>query len=259
MIPCYVINLDRSPERMNNIRRYFEPMTSLRLIRVPAIDLTSDSLSESEREGYLRHYHPFRFRLCIGQGATQGEIGCFLSHQKALRLFLDSDKPFAAIFEDDICPKPYLAEILEEVIASSAYWDIVRLGMNRPQLAIHFRELHHGIKLATCLKGFAFAGGYLVNRSAAEFILKELTEIDVPWDLKIFRGWKKMREASLIPGAYELDELSLQSTLGNRKKKLSLPISLFWWTCRFYRIYARIVRTCVQLQRVWERRRVVND
>jgi len=256
MIPCYVINLDRSPDRMVNIRRYFEPMPNLRLIRVSAIDLALDSLPKEEREEYLRHYHPFRFRFCMGRKATVGEIGCFLSHLKALRQFLASGEPYGAIFEDDIRPKPNLTEILEEVIAHSEHWDLIRLGMNRPNPIVPFETLYDGTKLVTCLKGFSITGGYLVNRRAAEFILKKLTEIDVPWDLKLHRGWREMREASLIPGAYELDETALQSTLGNRKKFLSLPVSLFWWSSRFYRVWVRIIRLSVQLQRVRERKRI---
>ena len=40
----------------------------------------------------------------MGRGLQPGEVGCYLSHKKAIEQFLSTDAPYAIVFEDDAIP-----------------------------------------------------------------------------------------------------------------------------------------------------------
>ncbi|MDF1777801.1 MAG: glycosyltransferase family 25 protein [Rhizobiaceae bacterium] len=89
---CYLINLDRSPERYN---WFLESTAKLNLdiIRVVAIDGNRLPASEiaslqSLRSGYF--------------DVAKGEIGCFLSHRNVWQFISDGDEEWSFVAEDDI-------------------------------------------------------------------------------------------------------------------------------------------------------------
>src|SRR5690606_3854414 len=84
----YLINLDRATERLEMMENEFNRI-QLPFIRISAVDAKNlDKESFQVKNRYDRDLLP-------------GEIGCFLSHVKTLKTFLDSDKDFAVIIEDD--------------------------------------------------------------------------------------------------------------------------------------------------------------
>ncbi len=249
MIYCFVINLDRSPERWERISRFFGAFPEIILVRVPAIDVSRDKDAVSPD-----NYSPYLFRLLNGRNATDGEIGCYLSHLKALKMFLETDAEYAVVCEDDIRPESCFAEIIQEAVKPPQIWNLLRLGQCRKKNSVEITELSRGIHLKICVKGFAYSGAELFDRKAAEFCLQRLAKIKVPWDLAIHRGWNEIREASLLPGIYVLDETSKESTLGNRKGKTSL-FSPFWQTAQLYKIFSRCIRYSIQKKRICELKR----
>ena len=40
----------------------------------------------------------------MGRSIQKGEVGCFLSHKKALEKFLTTEAKYAVVFEDDAVP-----------------------------------------------------------------------------------------------------------------------------------------------------------
>lgn len=86
----YVINLDRSVERLHQISLELKREAIL-FERVPAVDgrsLSADAQHEIDAGNFER-------------GLTSGEVGCALSHVAALRRFLETDRKFVLILEDD--------------------------------------------------------------------------------------------------------------------------------------------------------------
>ena len=89
---CFVINLDRSPERY---RWFLESTAKLNLdiIRVVAVDgsrLPAGEIArlQSLRSGFF--------------DVAKGEIGCFLSHRNVWQLVSDGDDEWGFVAEDDI-------------------------------------------------------------------------------------------------------------------------------------------------------------
>lgn len=93
---CYLVNLDRAPDRLEVSRRVFAE-AGLPFERVAAVD--GAKLSPAERRAACP---PFRFYLANAHRVLPGEIGCVLSHRKCWRMIQDSGEPLAAVFEDDV-------------------------------------------------------------------------------------------------------------------------------------------------------------
>ena len=91
----YVINLDRDAERMASIRANLETL-GLPFERLPAV--VGKEVPDWEKLVDLPAY-AWRNRLDTPRA---GEVGCYLSHLKAMETFLRTDAPWCVILEDDV-------------------------------------------------------------------------------------------------------------------------------------------------------------
>lgn len=178
---AYIINLDRTPERWEHMSKTFRQV-EIPAVRIPAIDGRELVLPRSDFNGK-------KFQRCHGRNINIFEIACYLSHLKALQLFLESSDQFAMICEDDLFVKPDCKEVVEAALAQASFWNILRLtGLRKGRffrvkqlLEPYFLTLHFGR-----LKG---AGAYLIDRKAASILVKELLPMWLPWDHAIDREW----------------------------------------------------------------------
>src|SRR5258708_8543358 len=90
----YIINLDATSDRWSFIKTAFAK-TQITLCRVPAIDGNTLRLPHKD-------YSESRYRWFHGRETNTLEIGCYLSHVKALETFLSTDEEFAIISEYDL-------------------------------------------------------------------------------------------------------------------------------------------------------------
>jgi len=91
-VRLYVINLERSPDRLAHLRQQFAKF-GLDFTRIEAVDAWH--LSAAQRQDV-------QSRNIWTQELTGGEIACFLSHAKALEKFIADNLPYGVIFEDDV-------------------------------------------------------------------------------------------------------------------------------------------------------------
>ncbi|WP_062227510.1 glycosyltransferase family 25 protein [Aureimonas frigidaquae] len=179
----YVINLDRSGDRLAAIRADAE-RAGIDLIRVPAVD--GRAAGEAERAALLDEAG---FRRDHGKRPQPGEYGCYASHLRVFETFLASDADIAVIFEDDAAPTPDFAS-LRDAILSVDDWDLVKLVNYRMPRLVPQRSLPGGLKLGRA--AFGPTGGsaaYMVNRTAAERLLRSLRPMTLPYDVALERGW----------------------------------------------------------------------
>jgi len=125
---CYLINLDRSPERLEIMHARLTEL-GIEYQRIPGVD--GRALDEAEFRQYTRenrYYKPL----------NRGEVGCYLSHNKALQYFLDSGTPYALILEDDGEFAADLCNIIQHAITLREttqnpllHWDLLKLTQRR--------------------------------------------------------------------------------------------------------------------------------
>lgn len=177
----YIINLDRAPERWEHMSQTFTE-AEIPIVRVPAIDgnqLTFPCVDFDEK----------KFRRFHGRGVNIFEVACYLSHLKAMKLFLESDDEFAMICEDDLFLKTGCKDVIEQALSASSLWNILRMTGLREGKSYRVQQLTPHCFLMLHLSRLKGAGAYLIDRKAASVFVKELIPMWLPWDHAVDREW----------------------------------------------------------------------
>ena len=213
----YVINLDRDVERMASIRANLEAL-GLPFERLSAV--MGKDVPEWEKLVDLPTY-AWRNRLDIPRA---GEVGCYLSHLKAMETFLRSDAPWCVVLEDDVEVLPSCMTVLRSLTEKDD-WDLVKLFNFHSGMPVKKRELVGGHRLVAHLTRTTSSAAYVVNRRAAETLLKSMRPISEQVDHALDRPWETgLRTRGIRPMPVVLAPVAhTTSTIGYQDKKQGRP------------------------------------
>ncbi|MDR3199501.1 MAG: glycosyltransferase family 25 protein [Planctomycetaceae bacterium] len=186
---CYIINLDISVERWNVIERC-EELRKLNVIRVSAVNGAEIELPHPD-------FSAWKYFWFCGRKPTRGEIGCYFSHIKAIKIFLESQKAYCIIGEDDFEPVSGFTEIIEAALEYGNTWDILRFFNTRRPFP--YADLGGGYKLASPLRPGSMTTAYMINRKAAEKILSRCVPMWKPFDSILFSDVPFLKESVVYP------------------------------------------------------------
>ena len=178
---AYVINLAKATDRMAHMRSELNRV-QIDFTRIEAV--LGDELSEP-----INDFDERRFNQLTGKHRNKREIGCYFSHIKALKSFLETSAEHALILEDDIHLPDTLPALLGEAIKHSAHWDLLRLTSSRKGDFINIAQLDDAHQLAYNAKVLKNTGAYLINRNAAERCIKYLLPLRLRYDVALDREW----------------------------------------------------------------------
>lgn len=180
---AYLINLDKSVDRLAVASGQLN-REGISFARIPAVngnDLPADD----------PHYDLPAMRRKFGRELLPGEIGCSMSHLKALNEFLDSGTDYAVIFEDDaVLPAGFrqkLSAIIEWIESEGIEMAVANLATT-PRWAFspmkvvdrhEFGRAHYFPLISACL---------LWTRKGATSYLNDNPRITAPVDNQI-RQW----------------------------------------------------------------------
>lgn len=257
MLDCYIINLDRAVERWSRVQASAAAHHDfLRVVRVAAVEgrTLSDEKNSSQKNS-LHFCSAWQFRMKMGKRVNPREVGCYLSHLKALQMFVDSGAEVALICEDDVTFGEETASVISAALAHRATWDLLRVHGARASSSISYQCLLKDFHLCTTLTGFIYATAYLVHQEAARKLLSLLEPMTLPYDMALFSGRWLIREASIIPSPLTFSEDAANSCI-DHAREFRLPLwHPFRLTAIAYRFYARLVRYRVCSERVKERQK----
>jgi glycosyl transferase family 25 len=212
-IAYYVINLDRSPDRLAAISADAAG-SGLQLQRVPAVD--GARVPAEERRRILDEAG---FRRLHGKIPMDGEYGCYASHLDAFEEFLAGDADAAVIFEDDVRPTRDFLPVVEAIVAIDD-WDLVKLMHHRMPALRSRRSLGGGRELGLAWFGPTGSSAcYLINRRAAEVLRQHLVPMRLPYDVALERGWALgLRVRHVRPDLVSSNAATKKSLIGGTKK-----------------------------------------
>lgn len=161
MTKAYLVNLDRSPGRLEFMRQKFNAI-GLAVERVPAVD------------GSAIDFAPY-----ADSGLTPGEVGCFLSHRAIWEKLLRSDDDHALVLEDDVRLSADLPELLANLSWIPASAGVVKLDMagGRVGVAKSACDAPGGRKLCLLRTMHTGGAGYIVSRAYAARLIEESTTL----------------------------------------------------------------------------------
>ena len=224
MLPIYVINLDRRPDRMASMATQLKRI-GLPFERIPAVDARCLSVSG-------------KAPIVKAPIMDFGAVACSLSHAKALRTFLGSPHSAALILEDDA----ELAADVPALCASTDWWpagtSLIKLdapanlkklqGWSRGRTPSRLGP-KHSRDLCTIVRWNGGAAAYLVDREAAHVLVEAIERLDFPNDRvqfepRVSAAARRLRPLQLVPAAVTQGHKQLGSDLS----QLRLPSSQRW-------------------------------
>jgi glycosyl transferase, family 25 len=222
-IPIYVINLDRSPERLENITSQLgrQGLHFRRIVAVDAAELTEQTIQQV--------FDSARARRAYFVPMHGGEIACFLSHRRVWQTFVDeTDAPFCVVLEDDAGLDDDFASVVQAVIERRPLdWDYVKLYARRPLFSWGAAPLADGHRLVRHLRQPAGTVGQVISRAGAVKLLARTNQICRPLDVELQFWWELgVRILSVDPPV--VSEISSQfggTTLRDTKKKVAGKVS----------------------------------
>jgi glycosyl transferase family 25 len=181
--PVYVINLDRSPERLAAVEAS-AARHAIAFTRIAAVDGRTLTIAG----------HPgvdvARFETVNGRSLVAGEVGCYLSHVKALEAFLADGREIGLICEDDVDFTSETPAFMGR-LAGASDWDVVKLFNFRYRGFVPHHRLSDEWTLGRCLHGpSGSSASYAVTRNGARRLIDNLLPMIVPYDVALERGWK---------------------------------------------------------------------
>jgi glycosyl transferase family 25 len=212
---AYILNLDRATDRWESVSRSFAG-SGFEILRVPAIDGHALQLPIPEYAESL--YHRFH-----GRSTRLGEIGCYLSHVKAIRAFLDTNDTHALICEDDLTLGRGFGEAVSASMDFAGHWNILRLTGLAHGIPVPVARLHSGHTLCVGMGRLKGLGAYLVDRAGAQVLVHRLLPMRLPIDHALDREWCfGLRAACVYPFPASQTETGFRSSI-QRGRSLKLP------------------------------------
>lgn len=175
-----VINMDSAPDRLAHMQTQLQD-AGLDYQRIQGVD-------GSQLERPHKDFSERAYRHLHGRQWAPRELGCYLSHMKALQTFLDSTAHYALILEDDVRIDPTIRQVLETALTHRAHWNMLRLSTVNSGKWWSVRRLG-ATHLAVCLTREKGAGGYLVDRVAAQKMVQRLLPMRLAWDIAFDLEW----------------------------------------------------------------------
>lgn len=212
LLTC-VINLDRSPERLVAMADRLRAL-GLPWARLPAVDgraLSAWPPGGVDERGYARWH---------GKPVAAGEVGCHLSHLKALQRFIDSDASHLLLLEDDALPAPGCREVVQALLREAARWDVVKLSGFHRGSPVAVAELLPGHRLAVPFSRQGNTAALMFNRDGACAALRALAPMRLPYDHALERPWAYGQRLRIVtPSPVQAQDGSPSTISGGRTRK----------------------------------------
>ena len=197
----YVVNLDASTERLAQADLELKNH-QIQYQRISAVD--GRQFDVHAQAGY----HSEKAHYYTGRDLLGSEVGCYLSHKKALEQFVASGADWGLILEDDLklCAdfKPKILETIRYIENQNIECDVLNLVSNKRKISRQLTTIQgHDL-----LRAYYFpisALGLLWSKAGAQAFLAQLHELYMPIDVEI-QKWVSQtgRGLSLVPALVKI-------------------------------------------------------
>lgn len=181
----YLINLDRSPERLAFMRDQLVAM-NIDFTRIPAID--ARKLTPCERK---KGFSKIRSFIAARKRLSDAEVAVALSHIECCKKIANSTAPCALILEDDVILEEGFAKTLKRVeafIDPNRAQCVLLSGYGVPNAQSLPEEIRR-VPSAWC------ADAYVLTKPAAKLILRANSPVITVADS--FKRWRKRFDLEL--------------------------------------------------------------
>ena len=197
---CFVINLERSPQRLQRIKSQLDDqrVAFSRLLAVDGVELLdSDVTGLYSFDDPDAHYKQL----------NKGEIGCYLSHINAWQAIVDQQLDYAIILEDDVKLTGDINKLFDVVNQMPKDWDYIKMAEHSRKRRVEHRQSFADFERITYSKVPARTCAQIVSFEGAKKLLAYQHKILRPIDIDLQYWWEKdLRIFGLMPYLAEPNE-----------------------------------------------------
>ena len=222
-VAVFCINLDRDQSRYQAIAPLLNQL-KFGYQRVSAV------YGKALPSSFIKEFVDAKTYKLFFNGAVPGlgEVGCFLSHVKVWKQFLDSSAEFALILEDDARFDPaILTDVVEKLVACAHSWDICSLfSPLNEHTTSSILSLSGAYRLVRTFHETSHTLGIMLNRKAAQALLSKAHRYTLPVDHYIQRTWEfnpKLQFAVVTPSP--LIDDGADSTITQAGRRVRAPMN----------------------------------
>jgi glycosyl transferase, family 25 len=177
-LACWVISLNRGAENTQRLLADLEQQGLAPEI-FPAVD-GRRAMPVLQEDEYFRNAFAM---VRHGKLLTTGEVGCYLSHLRAVKKAYREGCKFVCLLEDDVVIEPGFAEVLNALVEENL--DMVRLMSLKIRRRKVLKPLYGEHQLVRPERGGLGTQAYLMNRAGMRKFLDHARAIYEPID-KVF-------------------------------------------------------------------------
>ncbi len=215
LCPILIINLPSSTER--------RAAMAVQLARLGVEAQWIEAVDGRALEPTRRSAHCRESFAAFHSPLTPAEVGCYLSHLKALERIAEADWPRAVVLEDDVLlPADFVPRLNLLCREADAALDLIKLaGRLRRRLVL--QELTNGDRLVRYRRPPIGAYALMWSSAGARKMLAHSRLVRRPFDVEIKHWWEmQLQIATLVPALVSLDATSRHaSTIGPRSIRAS--------------------------------------
>ena len=214
MPPVFVINLDKSPERMARTAK------RLNELFIPFERISGVYGAELSQEEIAQYYCPKLNKKNYRRPLGLGEIGCYISHIKAWQTIVDRKLTCGLILEDDIVIEEGLADLTKELGRLSDTFDIVKF-FNKKKNPKIVDSVDFARKYKLCRFKKIPIGNYaqLVSLAGAKKLLKTYEKFGRPVDEDLQHWWESDTNVIGVMPSVVRPNVSTQSDIDAQGKR----------------------------------------
>lgn len=123
-----------------------------------------------------------------GRRRIDAEVGCYMSHLKAIRTFTASGDEYGLILEDDVLLPHHFRALLERAISVGGF-DMLRLSTVNSGRWTKTIKLDDDYSMGVAFSREKGSGAYLLNRTAARKIVDHFIPMTLPNDIRLDQEW----------------------------------------------------------------------
>lgn len=180
----YVINLVRATERRQKMGEQFSALG----VAFEFLEATDGRTLDQKYRDLVDHD---RRKRITQYPLTDNEIGCWISHRRAMQKLIDSGKPMATIVEDDSIISPDFPRVLDAIEKSGFKFDVIDLHRNfkRSEKFVLCKPLLPEFGLGRIGYTHMNATAYVMSREGAQKFLKYAARFAHALDKELHRYW----------------------------------------------------------------------
>lgn len=179
VIPAYWINLAEASKRRTTMKNMFKKISTIKETRIEAIDRQEVRKMKSNGSLVLfgklvencgATYECIKGRKNKPPQYTTGEIGCTVSHIRAIATAFANEDQLALILEDDVILNESIADALSYVQNSAPQnWEIIQFGPKSARVLRQFRSIRD--PFVSWMPQHYGTSSYLINRRGMKSLL----------------------------------------------------------------------------------------